>query len=102
MSTAARIWCRNRSARRFPVGIAPDEAEHPVLYVGVVGDRHPWTVLAGGADHVLQRLHGGEHRLAELWVKAVVLTGRPGQVPGVHEDIVGVELVDRPVDREPT
>ena len=32
-------------------------------------------------------------------VEPVVLAGGPGQVPGVHEHVGGVELVDRAVQR---
>src|SRR4029077_7885327 len=91
-----------RSARRCPAWVTADEAEQPGLRVGVVGHWHSGAVLSGRSDDVLQRFHPGQQQGAGPRVEAVVLTGRPGQVPLVHEHVRGVELVDRPVHRKRT
>ena len=44
---------------------------------------------------LLDALHAGQQLGAEVRVQPVVLTGRPSQVPGVHEDVGGVDPVDQ-------
>ena len=83
-----------------PGRVAADEADQPVLRGGVVGDRHPWAVLARGAQQLVDRLHAGEQLGAEVGVEGVVLAGGAGEVPGVHEDVGRVEPVDRRVERQ--
>ena len=83
-----------------PGRVAADEAEHPVLGAGVVGHRHPRAVLARGAQQLVDGLHALEQLGAQRRVEGVVLAGRAGEVPGVHEHVGRVEPVDRLVQRQ--
>jgi hypothetical protein len=78
-----------------PERVPADEAQQPGLGIRVTGYLDPGAVLAGGAHDLLYRLHPAEELGAEARVQPVVLAGGPGQIPGVHEHVGGVELVDR-------
>ena len=65
----------------------------------VVGHRHLRAVLARAAQQLVDRLHALEQLGAQRRVEGVVLAGRPGEVPGVHEHVGRVEPVDRDVER---
>lgn len=54
-------------------------------------------MLTGVTNDLLHRLHADEQGGGEIGVEAVVLAG--GAVPGIHEDVGGVELVDRACPR---
>ena len=56
-------------------------------------DRRP--VLTAGAQQLVDGLHALEEHRAPLRVEGLVLSGGAGEVPGVHEDVVGEELGDR-------
>ena len=90
----ASALARPGSAAR-PEGVAADETQHSGLGVRAVGYLDPGAELAGGADSLLHLFHPAEELSTEIGVQPVVLAGSPGQIPGVHEHVGGVELVDR-------
>ena len=49
---------------------------------------------------LLDGLHPGKQIGAGLRIEPFILTGGPGQVPGVHEHIGRIELVDRAWQRK--
>src|SRR3954451_16842891 len=79
--------------------VTADEAEEPALRIGVAWYVDPRAVLAGRAHRVLEVGHATHEQCAEFCIEPVVLAGRPREIPGVHEDVGRVELVDRPVQR---
>ena len=65
----------------------------------VVVERQPHTPRRRDADQERKLLGDvGQQQRAEVDVEPIVLPSRTGQVPGVHEDIGRVELVDRLVE----
>src|SRR5271165_7281486 len=83
----------NSSAR--PERVPDDETQQSGLGIRTAGYLDPGAVLAGGAENLLHLLHPAEELSTEVGVQPVVLAGSPGQVPGVHKHVRGVELVDR-------
>ncbi len=81
---------------------SPMKAEQLGLYVGVVGHLDLRAVLPAGPQDLVHRLHARQQHRALLGVEGLVLAGRPREVPGVHEDVGGVEPVDRLVERHVT
>src|SRR3981081_4533022 len=77
-----------------------DETQQFGLGIRPAGYLDPGTVLAGGAENLLHLLHPTEELSAEVGVQPVVLAGSPGEIPGVHEHVSGVELVDRGLQRQ--
>ncbi len=65
----------------------------------ILGHLHALAVLAAGAQQAVDREHPLEKPAAPLGIEALVLTGGPRKVPGVHEHIGGVEAVDGLVQR---
>src|SRR5882724_1076660 len=91
--------CGLRSPPR-PERVPANEAQQPCLDIRTAGYLNPGAVLAGGADNLLHLLHPAEELSAEVRVQPVVLAGSPGQIPGVHEHVSRVELVDRGLHRQ--
>src|SRR5680860_1099463 len=80
-------------------GRPADEAQQLGLRIGVAGYLHSWAVLTAGPKHLVDGQHSLEQQGTPDRVEGLVLAGRPRQIPGVHEDVGGVELVDRTVQR---
>ena len=95
-------WWPRWPRRSCPSGVRvpSDERHQPGLHVGVVRHRDPRPVLAAGPQQLVDRLHAGQQLGAERRVQGLVLPGGPGQVPGVHEHVGGVELRHRRAERE--
>src|SRR5690606_10700561 len=81
-------------------GRTPDEPEQLGLNIRVLGHLDARSVLSAGAQDVVERQHGLVELCALVRVERLVLSGRPREVPGVHEDVGGIELVDRLVQRK--
>src|SRR5262245_49517360 len=86
---------RTSAGRAPPRRVPADEARQLVLRAGVVGNRDSGTELAARSHRVLERCRAGDDGLASGRVEIGLDTESPGQVPCMHENISGVELVDR-------
>ena len=90
--TTVLTACLRRGA---PRGVATDEAHQPVDDGRVVRHGDRGAVLPGVAQQLLDRAHPLQQLGGEVLVEPGVLAAGAGEVPGVHEDVGGVELVDR-------
>ena len=79
-----------RSLRR----VAVDEAEQLRLRVGIRGKGDAGPVLPRAPHDAFNRLHPFEHQSAEPRFNRVDPAAGPREIPGVHEDVDGVEAVN--------
>src|SRR5688500_11617016 len=89
-TTAARRCSPSSTGRpRAPSASGPPAAggNEPGLLVGVRRCLHVRPEHAALAHHLVVGLHGPVEAVDLLGVEALVVPGRPGQVPGVDDDV---------------
>src|SRR4051812_14452669 len=96
----ARAAARRESASaRRPERVPADETQQLGLALRTAGHLDSVTELAGGAQNLFHLLHPTEELRAEVGVQPVVLASRSRKIPGVHEHVGRIDLVDRGFQR---